>query len=144
MALLENYSKHVARLSARMGVFKDHLDSSRDENRDQLKARNTKLKESLSDGVDEIGEDMTKSRNWMSNHMHGLHDAVSDDVDSIRAGSNKRKSGRDADKAERDAEVAAAYATAANVMAQTAINESERASIQALTARAEADELANA
>ncbi len=125
-----------------MGVFKDHLDASRDEDLQSLKARNAKLKESWNDGIDDLGEEMIKSRGWMSDRMTGLREAVTGDVDSIRAASNKREVNHDADKAERDAEVAAAYADAANVMAQSAVGEAERASIEALAARADADALA--
>ena len=105
----KTFAEHVTHLEARVGVFNEHLTAAAHETGEQLRERADRLRAAVKSGTDELGTDMHETRKLLVGRASELRAAVASDVQAARS---KHDANKDRVHADRDAEVADAYAAA--------------------------------
>lgn len=135
---MEKLSDQLSQLADRTKQVEDTATAAKAKNRAQLETTKTSLKASLDAVGAKTDEAKTRTQGWISD----VHDSVEQHFADRRAASVEHKAERDLKRAERRADDAEQDAADAIALVLYALDQAEYAVVDAVLARADADELA--
>lgn len=137
---MDKLSDQLSHLADRTKNVEDTVTAARAANRAQLETKKTELKSSLDAVGTKAADAKAQAKGWTSD----LHASVDKHFADRRAASAEHKAERDLDRAERRADDAEQDAADTIALALYVLDQAEYAVVDALLARADADELAAA
>jgi DNA repair exonuclease SbcCD ATPase subunit len=135
---MEKLSDQLTQLADRTKQVEDTATAAKAKNRAQLETTKTSLKASLDAVGTKADEAKTRAQGWMGD----VHDSVEKHFADRRAAGAEHKAERDLKRAERRADDAEQDAADAVALVLYALDQAEYAIVDAVLARADADDLA--
>lgn len=139
---MKTLSEQLSELSDRARKVEDTVGAARERDRTRLEAQQTALKTSVEAGKAKVGEDVTGAKAGMQARWDDVRSSVDQRFAEMRETAKERHNERDIRKAEHHADVAEQDAADAVDLALFVLDEAEYAVIDAVIARADADDLA--
>jgi hypothetical protein len=139
---MQQLSEQLTTLAQRAKTTEDTVDVARERNRSRLDARQQKVHASLAAAADSAKRDATDARAKADSFWETTRKATDQRLDATRRHSEERRADHDVKKATHHGEVAVQDACDAVDLAPYVLDQADSAIIDAVIARADADDLA--
>ncbi|GGM23292.1 hypothetical protein GCM10010129_79610 [Streptomyces fumigatiscleroticus] len=135
-------SEQLSELAERARKVEDVVAAAREDNRARLETKQRELQKAVTEGKARADQRITAARETERQRWNALHTSVDQWFAELRAGEEKRRAERDVRKAQHRADMLEEDAVNTINLAVYVLDQAEYAVIDAVVARADADDLA--
>ncbi|CAM5551926.1 MULTISPECIES: hypothetical protein [Streptomyces] len=134
-------SEQLSELAERARKVEDVVAAAREDNRARLETKQRELQQSVAEGKARADQRITAARETERKRWNALHASVDQWFTELRADADKHRAERDVRKAQRRADMLEEDAVNTINLALYVLDQAEYAVIDAVVARADADDL---